>query len=143
MLEEDCKNLESQSQKCICLGIEPDGSFGYQLRDLENQQFVRSVDVVFNKTGIPTIAEHPIEILTIMFGDATPPSNKPVMHKRTTLWPVASMAPSPVLVSNLKDLVLARHESISTATSATLAYINELRLHYSLSSQIRQTNSAT
>ena len=39
-------------QKCIFLGYETDGEFGYKLWDPENRRLIRSSDVVFNEDSI-------------------------------------------------------------------------------------------
>ena len=45
-------SFSPMQQKCIFLGYETDGEFGYKLWDPENRRLIRSSDVVFNEASI-------------------------------------------------------------------------------------------
>ena len=67
--EDECRELEPRSQKCVFLGHKPDDNFGCWLWDLETRQVVQSSDVIVNESIMHKLAKFPIKLGRVTFSD--------------------------------------------------------------------------
>ena len=81
--KDDRWKLKSRSKKCIFLDYGPDSEIGYWLWDLENRQFVRSLDVVFIESAMHKMTESPIEFWRVTFSEVLALHDGPTHNMRS------------------------------------------------------------